>query len=104
MLPRSGARPLAAPLPVHRQRPRRGDPGEAAGAGGHHRSFDPAPDRRRQLWGAGRVGTVDRRILRRGTGRPAAGPTPPPPEPRARPPPPPPPPVRPPTPRGTPGK
>ena len=51
MFSRGGARAAAASLPVHRQRSRRGQPGEAAGAGGHRRSPDPAADPRRAATG-----------------------------------------------------
>ena len=64
--PGGGARAAAASLSVHRQRSRRGQPGEAAGAGGHRRSPDPAPDPRRQLRPAGRDRAADRRVLRGG--------------------------------------
>ena len=45
VLPGGGARPPAARLSVHRQRPGRGDAGQAACAGGHRRSLDAAPHR-----------------------------------------------------------
>ena len=44
LLPRGGARAGAAPLPVHRQRPRRGHAGQAAGGGGDRRPPDAAPE------------------------------------------------------------
>ncbi len=66
-----GAGPVAASLSVHRQRSRRGQPSQAAFAGGHHRPSDPALDARRQLWPAGRARAPDRRILRGLTRRPA---------------------------------
>jgi cobaltochelatase CobN len=62
----------AASLPVHRQRPWRGDAGEAPCAGRHHRPSDPV-HARRQLWRASRIGAADRRILRRAARRSATG-------------------------------
>ena len=62
----------AASLPVHRQRPRRGHPGEASRAGGDRRPSDPAADPRRQPWRGRRTRAPDRRILRGRTRRPAA--------------------------------
>ena len=52
---RGGAGAAAAPLPVHRQRPRRGHPGQAAGGGGDRRSPDAAADPRRELGRAARA-------------------------------------------------
>ena len=47
---RAGA--AAAALSLHRQRSRRGHPGQAPHRGGHHRSSDAAADPRRDLWPA----------------------------------------------------
>ena len=64
MLPRGGAAAIAASLSVHRQRSRRGNPGQAARPGGDRRPSDPAADPRRQLWPDGRARAPDRRVLR----------------------------------------
>ena len=55
--------PVAAALPVHRQRSRRGHPGQAPHRCRHHRSPDPAADPRRNLRAAARARSADRRIL-----------------------------------------
>ena len=64
--PRRRARRPAAGLPVHRQRPRRGDPGQAARARGDRRPPDAADGPRRHLRRAGQAGAAARRVRHRG--------------------------------------
>jgi hypothetical protein len=72
LLARRHPRPLAAPVPLYRQRPRRGQPGQAPHPGGHHRPPDAGPDPRRDLRPAAKAGAADGRVLR----GPVAGPAP----------------------------
>ena len=63
----------AAPsLSLHRQRSRRGHPGQAPRPGRHRRSSDAAHDARRKLRPPGRARAAGRRILRGRRGRSAA--------------------------------
>ncbi len=65
----------AADLSVHRQRSRRGQPGQAAELRRHRRSPDAADDPRRDPRPARRARDTDRRILRRNGRRQASGAT-----------------------------
>ena len=60
----------AAGLPVHRQRPRRGHPGQAARPRDHRRPPDPADGPRRHLRRAGQAGAAARRVRHRGRAGP----------------------------------
>ncbi|MNL12215.1 hypothetical protein D3C87_1330770 [compost metagenome] len=68
------ARAAAEHLSVHRQRPGRGRPGQAAHPGGDHRSPDATADPRRNLRPAAQPRTVGRRILRSAAARSAPRP------------------------------
>ena len=57
-----GARRPAAGLPVHRERPRRGHPGQAARPRDDHRPPDPADGPRRQLRRPGQAGAAAGRV------------------------------------------
>ena len=63
VLSRGRVRPLAPSLPLHRQRPGRGHPGQAPQPSGDHRSPDPAADPGRKLRPLGRFGAAGRRVL-----------------------------------------
>ena len=71
LFPRSRPRPPAPHLPLHRQRPGRGQPGQAPQRRGDRRPSDAALDPRRILRAARRARAAGRRVLRRGRGRPA---------------------------------
>ena len=66
---RGRARAAAPPLPVHRQRPRRGHPGQAPRGRGHRRPPHPAPDPGGELGRAGRARGAGRRVPRGGEPR-----------------------------------
>ena len=71
VLSRSRPRAAAAPLSVHRQRPRRGHPGQAPGAGGHRRPPHASAHAGRDLRPARGAGAARRRVLRGGRRGPA---------------------------------
>ena len=71
LLARSDSRPAAASVSVHRQRSGRGQPGEAARAGGDYRSSDAAAHAGRKLWAAAGPRAPGRRVLRSVDGRSA---------------------------------